>query len=77
MQVTITPSKANGCILAPPSKSMAHRMLMGAGLAEGTSVVDNIDLSEDIKATLGMLEALGGQYTIEDRKVIMRGVGGK
>ena len=56
---------------------MAHRMLMGAGLAVGTSVVDNIDLSEDIKATLGILEALGGQYTIEGRRVIMEGTGGK
>lgn len=77
MKVTITPGKAKGEILAPPSKSMAHRMLMGAGLADGTSVVDNIDLSEDIKATLGILEALGGQYTIEGRKVIMEGTGGK
>ena len=77
MRVTITPGKAKGPILAPPSKSMAHRMLMGAGLSEGTSVVDNIDLSEDIKATLGILEALGGQYTMEDRKVIMKGTGGK
>ena len=77
MKVTITPSKANGTVLAPPSKSMAHRMLMGAGLAAGTSIVDNIDLSEDIKATLGMLEALGGRYKIEDHKVIMQGIGGK
>jgi len=77
MKVTIAPSRANGTVLAPPSKSMAHRMLMGAGLAEGTSVVENIDLSEDIKATLGMLKALGGQYKIEGHKVIMRGVGGK
>ena len=77
MKVTITPSRASGCVLAPPSKSMAHRMLMGAGLADGTSVVDNIELSEDIKATLGILEALGAQYKIEDRKVIMQGVGGK
>lgn len=77
MRVTIAPGKAKGQVMAPPSKSMAHRMLMGAGLAAGTSVVDNIDLSEDIKATLGMLEALGGQYRIEERKVIMSGVGGK
>lgn len=77
MKVTITPSKAEGCILAPPSKSMAHRMLMGAGLASGTSVVANIDLSEDIKATLGMLESLGGRYRLQDNKVIMQGIGGK
>ena len=77
MKVTITPSKASGCVLAPPSKSMAHRMLMGAGLASGISVVENIELSEDIKATLGILKALGAQYKIEDRKVIMQGIVGK
>ena len=30
----IVPSRAFGRVLAPPSKSMAHRMLMGAGLSE-------------------------------------------
>ena len=77
MKATITPGKARGVIMAPPSKSMAHRMLMGAGLAEGTSVIENIDLSEDIKATLGILEALGSEYTIEGRTVMMKGIGGK
>lgn len=77
MRATITPGKAEGSVLAPPSKSMAHRMLMGAGLAEGTSVIQNIDLSEDIKATLGILEALGSEYSINDRTVTMKGIGGK
>jgi 3-phosphoshikimate 1-carboxyvinyltransferase len=77
MKVTINPGRAQGNVLAPPSKSMAHRLLMGAGLADGTSVVDNVDLSEDIKATLGILEALGAKYMIEDRKVTMQGLGGK
>ena len=54
----IMPGTASGSVLAPPSKSMAHRMLIGAGLSEGTSVIQNIDLSEDIKATLGILQAL-------------------
>lgn len=77
MKATIIPSKAKGNLLAPPSKSMAHRMLMGAGLSKGTSVVENIDLSEDIKATLGILEALGCNYSIENRTVKMEGIGGK
>ncbi len=77
MKVTIAPGVAKGNIEAPPSKSMAHRMLMGAGLADGISVVENIDLSEDIKATLGMLEALGGAYKLEGRTVVMTGVGKK
>ena len=77
MKITITPGTAHGIVSAPPSKSMAHRMLMGAGLGEGISVVENIELSEDIKATLGMLKALGGEYTLEGKTVTMRGIGGK
>lgn len=77
MKATIIPGKAEGTALAPPSKSMAHRMLMGAGLSEGISVIQNIDLSEDIKATLGILEALGSEYSIEGRTVTIKGMGGK
>lgn len=77
MKVTITPGNAKGTVCAPPSKSMAHRLLMGAGLAEGVSIVRNIDLSEDIKATLGILEALGATYTIDGQKVTIQGIGRK
>ena len=77
MKVTITPGIVKGEVLAPPSKSMAHRLLIGAALSEGVSVVHNIELSEDIKATLGILEALGGNYSIEKGKVVMRGIGGR
>lgn len=77
MKATITPGEAKGKVFAPPSKSMAHRMLMGAGLAEGISVIQNIDLSEDIKATLGILEALGCEYSVEDHTVTMKGIGNR
>lgn len=77
MKVRITPSRAEGNVLAPPSKSMAHRLLMGAGLADGVSVIENIDLSEDIRATLGILQALGAKYTIKDDRVTMQGIGGR
>ena len=77
MRVSITPSKARGKIFAPPSKSMAHRMLIGAGLAEGESIIENVDLSEDIKATLGIIQGLGGTYRVEDGKVLVTGIGGK
>ena len=52
MRVLIKKSTASGAVLAPPSKSMAHRMLIGAGLAKGTSVIKGISQSEDMKATL-------------------------
>ena len=51
-------------MLAPSSKSMGHREIICAGLAEGTSVVDNISMSKDIEATCRCLRALG--VTIED-----------
>ncbi len=50
---------AQGVIKAPPSKSMAHRFLICAALAEGKSIIKNIDFSEDVKATLGCLEQIG------------------
>ena len=59
MRVEIKPSKAHGTVTAPPSKSMAHRLLICAGLAEGESVVRNLSYSEDIKATIACLRSLG------------------
>ncbi len=77
MRAIIEPSQARGTVQAPPSKSMAHRMLMGAGLAEGVSHIKNIELSEDIKATLGILKALGCRYEIHEKEVIISGIGGQ
>lgn len=59
MKATIKASKIHGSVEAPPSKSMAHRYLIAAGLAEGESIVRNIAMSEDIKATINCLRALG------------------
>ena len=74
MEVTILPSQAGGRIKAPPSKSMAHRMLICAGLAGGTSVISNIDFSEDILATIDCLTALGAEISRGDRSVTVRGI---
>ncbi len=74
MKVIITPSKACGTIQAPPSKSMAHRMLICAGCAEGTSIIRNIDFSEDILATIDCLRALGAEITCGEHSVAVRGV---
>ncbi len=55
----INPSVAKGIMTVPPSKSMAHRNLICAALAEGKSVIHNIDFSADIEATISCLNALG------------------
>lgn len=67
MTVEIRAGHASGTVKAPPSKSAAHRLLLCAGLCEGTSVVRNVAYSEDILATLDVLRALGAKvYTDED-----------
>ncbi len=58
MNVLIKPSTARGIITAPPSKSMAHRDLI-CGALSADSVISNLAWSEDIKATLRCLAALG------------------
>ncbi len=59
MRVKIEKSRARGKIVPPASKSMAHRLLIGAALSEGNTKIVDITLSEDIKATLDCLSALG------------------
>ena len=43
----ITPAKLNGSVCVPSSKSMGHREIICAGLSAGTSIVDNISMSDD------------------------------
>ena len=59
MKAVIAPSKAEGSVSAPPSKSMAHRYLIAGALSKGKSIIHNIELSKDIDATLSCLRALG------------------
>ena len=59
MRVKIKPGTARGVISAPPSKSMAHRLLISAAMAEGVSRVMGISGCEDVRATLDCLHALG------------------
>jgi len=64
MNVTIHPGKAIGTVSAPPSKSMAHRLLICAGLANGISRISGLDYNEDILATIDCLRALGAVCTV-------------
>ncbi|MBE6728507.1 MAG: 3-phosphoshikimate 1-carboxyvinyltransferase [Ruminococcaceae bacterium] len=73
MTVTITKGVANGRIYAPPSKSMAHRDLICAALSAG-STVKRIDYSDDIKATLTSLAALGADVKINGSTVYIGGL---
>ncbi len=59
MKVEINKGTASGVIAAPPSKSMAHRLLISAAMCEGVSTVRGISTCEDVLATLDCLCALG------------------
>ena len=59
MKVTITPRKLSGTIQVPPSKSQAHRLIIGAALANGASHIHNLAHSQDICATLECMTQLG------------------
>lgn len=65
MRVCIKPSRARGSVKAPPSKSDAHRLLIGAGLCRGESQVAGVAFSQDVQATLDCLTALGAKVRAE------------
>lgn len=77
MRIRIYPSLAQGAVTAPPSKSMAHRLLICGALASGTSVIENVAFSQDILATMDCLKALGARFIVSGTTVTVCGCGGK
>lgn len=69
MKIKILPSKTSGEVSAPPSKSFAHRYLIGSVLSRGKCVIKNIADSDDISATLSCIEQLGGSVTKDGNTV--------
>ena len=72
-EVTIIPKKLSGSLKIPPSKSMAHRAVICAGLSKGTSVIENIEYSDDIIATINAMKSLGVTIIEEKDKLIING----
>lgn len=63
MDVTIRPSELQGTVAAIPSKSMAHRLLICAALADAPTKLECPTSSDDIDATIRCLVALGAHVT--------------
>lgn len=75
MKIQIIPHPLCGKMQAPPSKSMAHRMLICAGLVpDGVSIIHGISDSDDVMATLGCLAAIGVKYEKHGDTVKITGV---
>ena len=64
--VNVEPSQLNGTVAIPPSKSDVHRAIICGALSRGKCVISPVDLSEDIKATIGCVETLGAKVNIND-----------
>lgn len=78
MDVRINPRSLSGTVTPPPSKSMAHRLLIAAALAEGVSTIRNVVLSQDIEATLRCITTLGCRWEQPEPHVVrIRGIGGR
>lgn len=77
MKAVISPGRACGRAKAPPSKSFAHRMMICAALAGGTSVIDGVAESEDMLATLECIGAMGAECSLGGQRLTVKGIGGK
>ncbi len=75
MDLIIKKSRGEGCVLAPPSKSMAHRYLISAMLASGESKIRNISYSSDFLATLNVISNLGCSVIKDKYSVTVFGLG--
>lgn len=64
MDIKITPSALSGKIEGIASKSFAHRALICAALAKGTSKIKINTASEDIEATVSCLRSLGAEIAV-------------
>ena len=76
MDVVVKRARAvAGRIAAPPSKSMAHRAVLCAALAKGTSHLHHLAFSKDISATLGAAGRLCARVTTGENDAVVEGLG--
>jgi len=71
VKALVLPVALRGAVVPPPSKSQAHRLIVAAALARGTSHIRGVDLSEDIQATLNGVKSLGASCVLTERDGLM------
>lgn len=75
-RITIGNGPLQGAVKIPPSKSMSHRAIMAAALANGKSTINNLIFSKDIIATIACMRNIGAEIEIKDNSVQIKGTGG-
>lgn len=74
LQAVLYPSRLGGSVSPPPSKSFAHRAMICAALSKGVSRLSPIALSEDMRATIRSLQALGTGLQLEESRLTVDGI---
>ena len=74
MDLKITPKLLQGEIIVPPSKSISHRALIAAALADGESRIYNLLDCVDITATIEALTALGAEIVTDGDYTKVKGI---
>lgn len=69
MDIRILRRSFRGTVKIPPSKSITHRAIICASLANGISKIHNVGYSDDINATIAAMENLGAFIVKLDRCV--------
>lgn len=77
MKRILYPGRFSGTVTPPPSKSMAHRLILGAALAEGRSTIRNVEPSQDIAATIRCARTLGTTPDLVDGICTIRSIGSR
>jgi 3-phosphoshikimate 1-carboxyvinyltransferase len=71
----LAPLKVSGTVRVPGDKSISHRALILACLADGESAIRGILKSEDVESTAGVLRALGASVPPLSRSFTVKGSG--
>lgn len=76
LAITGTQTTLRGTLDIPVSKYHAHRALVLAALADGTSVIHGVSRTRQVEWTVGVLRALGATIEVEADRYVVTGTGG-
>ena len=72
MKCKVEKSKISGQIICPPNKSYSHRAIFLASMSEGNSIINNVLLSEDTKATIETCKRFGAIIESTESSIIIK-----
>ncbi|MFA6826929.1 MAG: 3-phosphoshikimate 1-carboxyvinyltransferase, partial [Bacilli bacterium] len=69
--IRIHPSKNRNKVIVPSSKSLLHRYLFAAALAEGKTVIKNVSFSNDINDSIEFLKLFKKKIKVNKNTIIV------